>query len=640
MAEIDLTPTEEMAANATRGLDLREKHGRGGTEIGVARARDIKNRKNLSPETVRRMNSYFARHEVDKQGEGWGEDSAGYIAWLLWGGDAGRAWAKRKAEQMDKGENQRSDTYKEIAQRLGSAARNARPGEKARMGNAERLDSLLAATYRALRNNDKAAAKRLLADAAKEIDSSTPQNLLYDFKELKASMSRSGAKAKFNVMDYSGSDQTTAIRGIDRAHELLSKCEEKQREIATTITSLKNSIKIMTHAMRSKDAKLVRETDGKIWNADSVRRSFSRPGAKAVMGRKKTVTVTTVMSGIGGSGGLFKVVGYDENGREFEYGLFAMRSMAEQKAKDVARWKDWKYASSRPGAKVKMAAGQVARFRIGKNINSGYSIVPMNADGSVATAVYEEIGFRHSFPSADAAMTKAKQMQAKYGGTITLEDKQVASRPGAKARMARTTEEYAEDVQNTWAIISQWVKALQSPLMMENYGEARQIVSKLAQTLAKFERELARPVTRLSRPGAKARMGKAADAFNYIKNSIASGKTVYVTAGSRTTKVTPQTYAKWEASGRPLFKLGGDGALLMASGSSYVRLTMGDDMMLASVTAMSRPGAKVANAVREGEKVSASDTAVSRKIRKLMDEGKPQKQAVAIALDLERRGEL
>jgi hypothetical protein len=56
--------------------------------------------------------------------------------------------------------------------------------------------------------------------------------------------------------------------------------------------------------------------------------------------------------------------------------------------------------------------------------------------------------------------------------------------------------------------------------------------------------------------------------------------------------------------------------------------------------AYSRPGAKVRNAIREGEKVSASDDAVSRKIRKLMDEGKPQDQAVAIALDLERRGEL
>jgi len=61
---------------------------------------------------------------------------------------------------------------------------------------------------------------------------------------------------------------------------------------------------------------------------------------------------------------------------------------------------------------------------------------------------------------------------------------------------------------------------------------------------------------------------------------------------------------------------------------------------IASMMPFSRPGAKVANAIREGEKVSASDDAVSRKIRKLMDEGKPQKQAVAIALDLERRGEL
>ena len=40
--DIDFKPTEEMASNAERGLALREKHGRGGTAIGVARARDIK----------------------------------------------------------------------------------------------------------------------------------------------------------------------------------------------------------------------------------------------------------------------------------------------------------------------------------------------------------------------------------------------------------------------------------------------------------------------------------------------------------------------------------------------------------------------------------------------------------------------
>jgi hypothetical protein len=85
-------------------LELRRKHGRGGTEVGVARARDLSNRKTVSPSTVRRMNSYFARHEVDKQGEGWGEDSAGYIAWLLWGGDAGKSWAKKKAAELDRAE--------------------------------------------------------------------------------------------------------------------------------------------------------------------------------------------------------------------------------------------------------------------------------------------------------------------------------------------------------------------------------------------------------------------------------------------------------------------------------------------------------------------------------------------------------
>jgi hypothetical protein len=104
LSDVDLTPPKGAAEAAARGLELRRKHGRGGTEVGVARARDLSNRKTVSPSTVRRMNSYFARHEVDKQGEGWGEDSAGYIAWLLWGGDAGKSWAKKKADELDRAE--------------------------------------------------------------------------------------------------------------------------------------------------------------------------------------------------------------------------------------------------------------------------------------------------------------------------------------------------------------------------------------------------------------------------------------------------------------------------------------------------------------------------------------------------------
>jgi capsid protein len=108
-ASVDLTPTDAMAAEAKRGLEWREKFNRGGTAVGVARARDISNKSNLSPDTVRRMVSYFARHEVDKQGTGFspGEDgypSAGRIAWALWGGDAGASWARAKSEALKREE--------------------------------------------------------------------------------------------------------------------------------------------------------------------------------------------------------------------------------------------------------------------------------------------------------------------------------------------------------------------------------------------------------------------------------------------------------------------------------------------------------------------------------------------------------
>lgn len=99
-------PTKEMREAAAKGLAWREEYGRGGTEVGVARARDIVNNRNLSIDTVKRMKSYFARHEVDKQGEGWnpgepGYPSAGKIAWYLWGSDAGRSWANKILQQEE-----------------------------------------------------------------------------------------------------------------------------------------------------------------------------------------------------------------------------------------------------------------------------------------------------------------------------------------------------------------------------------------------------------------------------------------------------------------------------------------------------------------------------------------------------------
>jgi HK97 family phage prohead protease len=81
--------------NAKRGLELREKWGRGGTAVGVARARDLSNGADLSLRTISRMAS-FNRHrqnyQPDKR-ESDGGQTAGTIAWLLWGGTEGIDWA-------------------------------------------------------------------------------------------------------------------------------------------------------------------------------------------------------------------------------------------------------------------------------------------------------------------------------------------------------------------------------------------------------------------------------------------------------------------------------------------------------------------------------------------------------------------
>ena len=105
LSDINTVPTSEMAEEAKRGLELRKKFKRGGTAVGVARANQLIAKERLSISTVKRMYSFFSRHEVDKRAEGFrqgeeGYPSAGKVAWLLWGGDSGFAWSKRKRQQI------------------------------------------------------------------------------------------------------------------------------------------------------------------------------------------------------------------------------------------------------------------------------------------------------------------------------------------------------------------------------------------------------------------------------------------------------------------------------------------------------------------------------------------------------------
>ena len=68
-----------------------------------------------------------------------------------------------------------------------------------------------------------------------------------------------------------------------------------------------------------------------------------------------------------------------------------------------------------------------------------------------------------------------------------------------------------------------------------------------------------------------------------IRQAETDGKEVYVCTPLKATRITQAAFAKWRTAGRDLFKLSKDGALLMATGKSYVRLTAGADIPLVRI---------------------------------------------------------
>jgi HK97 family phage major capsid protein/HK97 family phage prohead protease len=135
--EIDLMPTEGMKEEAQRYRDWKAEGRDGGTEVAARRAGQILGGDELSADTVITMAAWFARHEVDKQGEGFspGEDgypSPGRVAWAAWGGDAGQEWATSKADRI-----------KAIQERSAVDSERPYPNEHAaRLTDPEQYDSL------------------------------------------------------------------------------------------------------------------------------------------------------------------------------------------------------------------------------------------------------------------------------------------------------------------------------------------------------------------------------------------------------------------------------------------------------------------------------------------------------------------
>lgn len=102
------TPPQSVRSAAKRGLEMRRNNGgKGGLDAkeasaqgigsGVVRAQNLSSGQGISYDTVKRMKAFFDRHEQNKHGPN------GKVAWALWGGDAGRAWANSIIKQEEGG---------------------------------------------------------------------------------------------------------------------------------------------------------------------------------------------------------------------------------------------------------------------------------------------------------------------------------------------------------------------------------------------------------------------------------------------------------------------------------------------------------------------------------------------------------
>mgnify|MGYP003671542982 CR=1 FL=1 len=99
-------PPATVAREAKKALQIRSqlsKNKRAGTAVGLSRANQLAARRPVSQNTLKRMVSFFARHDGKVERAARKRDSKSKAAqdWGLWGGDPGRQWAKKELKTFD-----------------------------------------------------------------------------------------------------------------------------------------------------------------------------------------------------------------------------------------------------------------------------------------------------------------------------------------------------------------------------------------------------------------------------------------------------------------------------------------------------------------------------------------------------------
>jgi len=94
--------------SAKKAIAWKDEYGaavKAGTRVGWARANQLANREPLSLKTLKRIKSFFDRHQKNKKinpkykDEPWRDK--GYVSWQTWGGDSMYSWVKKKLKSLE-----------------------------------------------------------------------------------------------------------------------------------------------------------------------------------------------------------------------------------------------------------------------------------------------------------------------------------------------------------------------------------------------------------------------------------------------------------------------------------------------------------------------------------------------------------
>ena len=113
-SDLNFSIPEGVKKQAEIGLKWSSEFNRGGTAVGKNTARYLTSNSTAAARKVRHIAKYFPRHEVDlrtpansRPGAD-GYPGSGLIAWKLWGGDAGRTWATKLVDAMNRRDESKS----------------------------------------------------------------------------------------------------------------------------------------------------------------------------------------------------------------------------------------------------------------------------------------------------------------------------------------------------------------------------------------------------------------------------------------------------------------------------------------------------------------------------------------------------